>query len=97
MYVWWIFACRLSYGCCFDNLFRVSSLAMISALEYWGHRIRDYDEWAKTTFECREEHKEALIAGSMRVQEGMVIALNELAGMLTEAVTHENHESGVKT
>lgn len=69
---------------------------MISALEYWRRRIRDYNEWAKTTFECTEEHKEALIAGSMRVQERMMMTLNELARMLKEAEIDENHESGVK-
>ena len=84
------------YGCRFDDLFKVSRLARISALEYWRDRIRDYDKWDKTHFECTEEQKEAPIGGSRRVQEGMVKALDELAWMAKEVEIDDDDEGGVK-
>lgn len=69
VYVRWIFARRLHFGCHFEDLVKVSRLARISALEYWRDRIRDHvtSKWA---IEMTEEQKEDLEWGSRRVEEG---------------------------
>lgn len=105
VYVRWIFARRLHFGCHFDDLFKVSRLARISALEYWRDRIRDHQtsRWA-TTFEMTEEQEDEFVGGSTRVKQGMVKALDELAGMLKlenrekleEADIDEDDESGAQ-
>lgn len=95
VYVRWIFARRLHFGCHFDDHFKVSRLARISALEYWRDRIRDHvtSEWAIV---MTEEEKEDLERGSRRVKEGMVRALDELAGMLKEDEEDDVEEGGVR-
>lgn len=79
VYVRWIVARGLHFGCHFEDLFKVSRLARISALEYWRDRIRDHatSKWA---IQMTEEQKEDLKWESRRAKEGIVRALCELAG-----------------